>query len=239
MVQYILDLKDPSLTLAMLQQLSPHVCALSTQKFSSNVIEKCIRVADPVMRRTLIEELIDQDRLEKLLRDAFANYVVQTALDYAESSQRARLVEAIRPTLPAIRNTPYGKKLQSRLQKEQDIFNNRRLMQDNRNHGSQRTDYDQSQNLNRVFAQVQSSLVGMSSSGYSTPKTGLDPQYQSQNVSRMSTPPIGYMNPFAHPQSEPSINHAVGINQYVNGYQWGGLYNPSVPANFNAYGRHA
>lgn len=37
----------------------------------------------------LIEELLNRTRLEKLLRDSFGNYCVQTALDYAEPSQRA------------------------------------------------------------------------------------------------------------------------------------------------------
>jgi hypothetical protein len=42
----------------------------------------------------------------------------QTALDYADPHQRARLVEGIRPVLPLIRNTPYGKRIQNKLQRE-------------------------------------------------------------------------------------------------------------------------
>ena len=45
--------------------------------------------------------------------------VLQTALDYAEPNQRALLVEGIRPVLPLIRNTPYGKRIQNKLQREQ------------------------------------------------------------------------------------------------------------------------
>jgi hypothetical protein len=43
----------------------------------------------------------------------------QTALDYAEPAQRALLVEGIRPVLPLIRNTPYGKRIQNKLQRDQ------------------------------------------------------------------------------------------------------------------------
>lgn len=43
----------------------------------------------------------------------------KTALDYAEPTQRALLVEGIRPVLPLIRNTPYGKRIQNKLQREQ------------------------------------------------------------------------------------------------------------------------
>ncbi|CCA66738.1 related to Drosophila pumilio protein and Mpt5p protein [Serendipita indica DSM 11827] len=123
-VQYILDLNDNRFSDAVIRQFFGNVCALSVQKFSSNVIEKCIRVAEHNTRKLLIEELLNRSRLEKLLRDSFGNYCVQTALDYAEPGQRMLLVEGIRPILPLIRNTPYGKRIQSKLQREQMDVNN-------------------------------------------------------------------------------------------------------------------
>ncbi|TIA96481.1 hypothetical protein E3P96_03598 [Wallemia ichthyophaga] len=116
-VQYVLDLNDNRFSDGVVRQFLGHICALSVQKFSSNVIEKCIRVADASTRSSVIDELNHRPRLEKLLRDAFGNYVVQTALDFAEPVQRIALVEAIRPILPMIRNTPYGKRIQSKLQR--------------------------------------------------------------------------------------------------------------------------
>ncbi|KAA1468407.1 ARM repeat-containing protein [Dentipellis sp. KUC8613] len=118
-VQYILDLNDNRFSDAVIRQFAGNVCALSVQKFSSNVIEKCIRVAEHSTRKMLIEELLNRTRLEKLLRDSYGNYCVQTALDYAEPNQRVLLVEGIRPVLPLIRNTPYGKRIQNKLQREQ------------------------------------------------------------------------------------------------------------------------
>ncbi|KAH9005921.1 ARM repeat-containing protein [Lactarius hatsudake] len=118
-VQYILDLNDNRFSDAVIRQFIGNVCALSVQKFSSNVIEKCVRVAEHNTRKLLIEELLNRTRLEKLLRDSYGNYCVQTALDYAEPGQRALLVDGIRPVLPLIRNTPYGKRIQNKLQREQ------------------------------------------------------------------------------------------------------------------------
>lgn len=57
---------------------------------NSNVLQ-CIRVAEPDTRKALVEEMLDKDALEKLLRDSFANYVVQTSLDYADPDQRAKV----------------------------------------------------------------------------------------------------------------------------------------------------
>uniref|UniRef100_A0A8H7Y5R9 PUM-HD domain-containing protein n=1 Tax=Psilocybe cubensis TaxID=181762 RepID=A0A8H7Y5R9_PSICU len=118
-VQYILDLNDNRFSDGVIRQFSGNVCALSVQKFSSNVIEKCIRVAETNTRKMLIDELLNRSRLEKLLRDSYGNYCVQTALDYADPAQRTLLVEGIRPVLPLIRNTPYGKRIQNKLQREQ------------------------------------------------------------------------------------------------------------------------
>lgn len=98
MVQYILDLNDNRFSDAVIRQFIGNVCALSVQKFSSNVIEKvcgtcyavlisqltspiqCIRVAEHNTRKMLIEELLNRNRLEKLLRDSFGNYCVQVRL---------------------------------------------------------------------------------------------------------------------------------------------------------------
>ncbi|CAG8471383.1 16677_t:CDS:10 [Funneliformis caledonium] len=117
-VQYVLDLGDSRFTDALIRKFISNVCGLSVQKFSSNVMEKCIRVAEPDTRKFLIDEMLNKNRLDKLLRDSYANYVVQTALDYADPLQRASLVDCIRPLLPAIRNTPYGKRIQGKLHRE-------------------------------------------------------------------------------------------------------------------------
>jgi hypothetical protein len=88
-------------------------------KHGTDGLFQCIRVAKLETRKLLIDELLGKTRLEKLLRDGYANYVVQTALDYAEPQQRTALVESIRPLLPVIRNTPYGKRIQSKLHRDQ------------------------------------------------------------------------------------------------------------------------
>ena len=63
----------------------------------------------------MIEEMLHANELEKMLRDSFANYVIQTALDYADPDTREKLVETIRPILPSIRQTPYGRRIQSKI----------------------------------------------------------------------------------------------------------------------------
>ncbi|KAI8338668.1 armadillo-type protein [Chlamydoabsidia padenii] len=126
-VQYVFDLGEVQYSDALVRCLIEHVCDLSVQKFSSNVIEKCIRVSEPDIRRALIAEIITKSNMEKLLRDSFANYVIQTCLDYADQDQKVQLVERIRPHLASIRSTPYGKRIHSKIQREQQGRNRQQL----------------------------------------------------------------------------------------------------------------
>lgn len=114
-VQYILDLSEPHFTEPLCQSFLGNIPALSKQKFSSNVIEKCLRTADYKMKRLMIDEMLSPVELEKMLRDSFANYVVQTAMDFADADTRNRMAEAIRPILPSIRQTPHGRRIAGKM----------------------------------------------------------------------------------------------------------------------------
>jgi hypothetical protein len=118
-VQYILDLDEPVFTKPLCESFHGKVVALSKQKFSSNVIEKCLRTADMDTKRALVEEMIGSE-LERMLRDSFANYVVQTALDHVDPSTRARLSDAIKPILPAIKSTPHGRRIAGKIVNHQE-----------------------------------------------------------------------------------------------------------------------
>ncbi|KAF1797573.1 armadillo-type protein [Mucor lusitanicus] len=117
-VQYVLGLDDAAYYDGLIRRFIEPIRELSVQKFSSNVIEKCIRVAGKETRRLLIAGIIDHPNMERFLRDSYANYVIQTCLDCADEDQRIKFVECIRPLLPSIRNTPYGKRIYSKIHRD-------------------------------------------------------------------------------------------------------------------------
>ncbi|KAF2826376.1 ARM repeat-containing protein [Ophiobolus disseminans] len=119
-VQYILDLNDPKFTTPMCEGFQGKIVELSKQKFSSNVIEKCIRCAEMSAKAMMIEELlVNVEDLEQLMRDSYGNYVVQTALEFAPSEMCLSLIDMMRPILPSIRQTPYGRRIQSKVQERE------------------------------------------------------------------------------------------------------------------------
>ncbi|KAL2149393.1 hypothetical protein VTH82DRAFT_8044 [Thermothelomyces myriococcoides] len=115
-VQYIIDLNEASFTEPLVKQFEGRIAQLSKHKFSSNVVEKCLRCASDESRDMIVGELLAPGEIERLLRDSFGNYVIQTALDYSTPISKHRLIEAIRPLLPSIRATPYGRRIQAKIQ---------------------------------------------------------------------------------------------------------------------------
>lgn len=83
-VQFILELRIPSATSKLASQFEGNYVDLSTQKFSSHVVEKCLDVFNGEGRSRIIDELLSVSHFEQLLQHPHANYVVQTALRVSE-----------------------------------------------------------------------------------------------------------------------------------------------------------
>ncbi|XVE55488.1 hypothetical protein DITRI_Ditri03aG0162500 [Diplodiscus trichospermus] len=111
-VQYVIELKVPSAVGHLLSQFKGHYVHLSMQKFSSHVVEKCLKhFAES--RSQIIRELISVVHFEQLLQDPFANYVIQSALAVTKGPLHASLVETVRPHT-ILRTSPYCKRIFSR-----------------------------------------------------------------------------------------------------------------------------
>jgi hypothetical protein len=80
---------------------------MSKQKFSSNVVEQCIRRGSGERRALVIKELIVAVNL--LIRDRFGNYVLQTALECAGKAQALQLGHAIAKNLHLLRDNVRSK----------------------------------------------------------------------------------------------------------------------------------
>jgi len=71
-----------------------HFYEFSIHKFASNVIEKCIRKADEAQKMMIFNEIIgdgdeyDNDRIERLIKDQFGNYVIQRIIEFGTKNQK-------------------------------------------------------------------------------------------------------------------------------------------------------
>lgn len=81
---------------ALYRSLKGHFARLSRQKFSSNVVEKMLRVCDHRIRSSIIEEVIAEDVIPSLLQCSYGNYVMQHVLYVAEPQQAFKMAQRIR-----------------------------------------------------------------------------------------------------------------------------------------------
>lgn len=150
-MQFVFELQLPWATVDILEQLEGNYGDLSVQKYSSNVVEKSLKYAGEEHHTRIIQELIENMRLDQIMQDPYGNYVIQAALSQSKVSKwitflcylylihrsccisdlcvhrtcliasffseqgslHSKLVEAIKPHVPVLRSSPYGKKILS------------------------------------------------------------------------------------------------------------------------------
>jgi len=117
-VQYVLGLRDPKANSAIIKSISGWLNVLSRQKFSSNVVEKCLNICTLEEREKMIIELSDARGLGELLRDVYGNYVVQSALASSPEPLLSMFLGAVRPLLPSLRAAGQGRRIAQKLEKK-------------------------------------------------------------------------------------------------------------------------
>lgn len=114
-LQYVLEANDSSINDTIARAFMPHLVQLCMNKFSSNVMEKVLRGATQPVRDAYVETMRNPDVIASLMQDDFGNYVLQTALTISSPGQSEALVAVIRPLMPMIKNAPYAKKLEAKM----------------------------------------------------------------------------------------------------------------------------
>jgi hypothetical protein len=79
---------------------------LAVQKFSSNVVEKCIAAVEPQLRHQLIDELIGPDRsgIHVLMESQYGMYAIQKAIHHATPKQLHEMRQGIQRHVGGLHN---------------------------------------------------------------------------------------------------------------------------------------
>ncbi|KAF9201878.1 mRNA binding protein puf3 [Haplosporangium sp. Z 27] len=122
-IQHILERGRSTEKSFVISKVLGQVLTLSKHKFASNVVEKCVAFGSKTDRQKLIEEVIvsksdgTPSPLVLMMKDQFANYVVQKMLDVVDGEQRDVLVAKIKPHLQSLKKYTYGKHLITKVEK--------------------------------------------------------------------------------------------------------------------------
>ncbi|KAJ3266398.1 mRNA binding protein puf3 [Chytriomyces hyalinus] len=121
-IQHVLERGKPGDKALITSKVRGQVLQMSKHKFASNVVEKCVAFGSKQDRQMLIEEVIAvrQDgtsALVAMMKDQFANYVVQKMLDVVDGDQKEILIMKIKPHLQSLKKYTYGKHLITKVER--------------------------------------------------------------------------------------------------------------------------
>lgn len=118
--QHVLERGNPHERSQIISKLTGKIVQMSQHKYASNVIEKCLEYGSTSECELLTEEIIgqseDNDNLLVMMKDQFANYVVQKILETSNDKQREILLNRIRVHLNALKKYTYGKHIVARFE---------------------------------------------------------------------------------------------------------------------------
>ncbi|CAM0952099.1 unnamed protein product [Alopecurus aequalis] len=119
--QHILEKGKAHERSQIISRLAGQVVSMSQNKFASNVIEKCLQHGNAAERDLLIKEILEQtegnDYLPVMMKDQFANYVLQKIIETCNGKQREALLGRMRRHVPALKKYTYGKHIASRIER--------------------------------------------------------------------------------------------------------------------------
>ncbi|KAJ3206349.1 mRNA binding protein puf3 [Entophlyctis luteolus] len=124
-IQHVLERGKPADKALITSKVRGQVLQMSKHKFASNVVEKCVAYGSKQDRQMLIDEVIavrsdgfvETSALVAMMKDQFANYVVQKMLDVVDGDQREILLMKIKPHLQSLKKYTYGKHLITKVER--------------------------------------------------------------------------------------------------------------------------
>uniref|UniRef100_A0AAY4CIJ3 Pumilio homolog 1 n=1 Tax=Denticeps clupeoides TaxID=299321 RepID=A0AAY4CIJ3_9TELE len=121
-IQHVLEHGRAEDKSKIVAEIRGNVLGLSQHKFASNVVEKCVTHSQRAERAVLIDEVCsmadgNHSALYTMMKDQYANYVVQKMIDVAEPTQRKIVMHKIRPHIATLRKYTYGKHILAKLEK--------------------------------------------------------------------------------------------------------------------------
>ena len=121
-IQTIFKLMKEKINEKIYKYIDDNLLRLSKEKFSSNVIDKCI-IKDYEPSNKLIQSIIQKNIIKDIIVDQYGNYVVQKALNVSDKDTCKKIFDQIKPMIGELHKTNIGKKIYDKLwQHYKDYF---------------------------------------------------------------------------------------------------------------------
>ena len=115
-IQFILENQEINKDdlLPIFYSLKGNIYQYSFHKYASNVVERCITFGNDYQKREIINEIVelvrrDEEIIINMVRDKFANYVVQKIIEFSDSDIQQYLINIILSRQNKIKNEGFSK----------------------------------------------------------------------------------------------------------------------------------
>lgn len=145
-IQHILKLNMKKFNSIIFCNIENKIIKLSTQKYSSTVIQACIDESCDI-KHIIIDKLIEKNNVKALIMDKYGNYskhiciinsliVIQKGMQIATNNQFDIIIEQLRKTIKNLTQTNHGKRVYDNLLKNYgEYFQNKDTHVSNINNG--------------------------------------------------------------------------------------------------------
>ncbi|EDR22713.1 pumilio domain-containing protein C6G9.14, putative [Entamoeba dispar SAW760] len=99
-IQHLME-NDPTIISDIIHKIKDNIVFYSKQKFSSNVVEKCLKCSTENVRQPLLDVLSQPESLVALVEDQYGNFVIQAFLDVLPENRREEIAHQIIPLIPS------------------------------------------------------------------------------------------------------------------------------------------
>jgi len=103
-IQHVLDEWGYVICKDVVKVIQTNITSLSMQKFSSNVVEKCLDMLDQNTRKGWIKDIFNFSKLTALLKNKYGNFVLQKTIQVMSPKEKAEMKESLVKKLENISN---------------------------------------------------------------------------------------------------------------------------------------
>eukprot|EP00866_Antonospora_locustae_P002071 jgi/Antlo1/2071/2089 len=118
-IQHILEFGRKEFKDSIFKIVIKDVYNISVHKFASNVMEKCVLVADNMQKKDLISEFLamkgPKPMILSMCLNNFANYVVQRLIDSVDAKGKQKIRDALKPYFCELRKSVYSKQILNKI----------------------------------------------------------------------------------------------------------------------------
>jgi hypothetical protein len=115
-IQFILENQDINKDdlLPIFYSLKGNIYQYSFHKYASNVVERCITFGNDYQKKEIINEIVelvnrDEEIIINMVRDKFANYVVQKIIEFSDGDIQQKFIQIILSRQNKIKNEGFSK----------------------------------------------------------------------------------------------------------------------------------